>query len=78
MSALDSGVRCDAHVGEVFPPRCADCDTETLMFASDAVSHWLGFIPGSECTEHPNYPLPCARCKRELLDQPGVAKAIGP
>lgn len=23
---MDDGERCDAHVGEVFPPRCAACD----------------------------------------------------
>lgn len=25
---VDVGVRCDAHVGEVFPPRCAACEQE--------------------------------------------------
>jgi len=25
---IDSGVRCDRHVGEVFPPRCSDCTAE--------------------------------------------------
>ena len=23
---MDLGVRCDRHVGEVFPPRCSECD----------------------------------------------------
>jgi hypothetical protein len=23
---IDHGARCDNHVGEVFPPRCAECD----------------------------------------------------
>lgn len=25
---MDTGVRCDAHVGEIFPPRCFDCEKE--------------------------------------------------
>ena len=23
---IDTGIRCGEHVGEVFPPRCAECD----------------------------------------------------
>ena len=26
MEELDHGIRCDRHIGEVFPPRCRDCD----------------------------------------------------
>jgi hypothetical protein len=26
MTELDLGTRCDDHIGEVFPPRCTDCD----------------------------------------------------
>jgi len=26
MGEVDLGIRCDQHVGEVFPPRCAACD----------------------------------------------------
>ncbi|RFA12644.1 hypothetical protein B7R21_09870 [Subtercola boreus] len=25
MRAIDIGARCEAHVGEVYPPRCAEC-----------------------------------------------------
>ena len=25
---IDDGLRCDDHVGEVFPPRCEKCDAE--------------------------------------------------
>jgi len=27
---MDIGARCDEHVGEVFPPRCADCQRLNL------------------------------------------------
>jgi hypothetical protein len=31
MDLLDMGVRCEAHVGEVFPPRCGDCVNEQKL-----------------------------------------------
>lgn len=60
----DLGIRCETHVGEAFPPRCPDCDQLTIAAASQHVANRLGFIPGSECPNHPNYPLPCAACER--------------
>jgi hypothetical protein len=27
MMLADDGIRCDEHVGEVFPPRCAACNS---------------------------------------------------
>jgi len=30
---MDAGVRCEAHVGEVFPPRCADCEALAVEVA---------------------------------------------
>ena len=58
------GIRCDKHVGEVFPPRCFDCDLAVLNHSADLISDRLGFIPGSECRMHPGYPLPCVSCGR--------------
>jgi len=62
---VDLGGRCDRHVGEVFPPRCGDCDA---LHHERATVPAAGFIPGSECITHRGYPLPCARCARELED----------
>ncbi len=31
----DLGIRCDRHVGEAFPPRCADCDAATAEHANE-------------------------------------------
>lgn len=63
-SEIDTGARCEAHVGEVFPPRCAECIALQVAHPLMQVPA-CGYIPGSECGEHPNYPLPCARCARE-------------
>jgi hypothetical protein len=30
MTETDHGTRCDAHVGEVFPPRCEACTTAQM------------------------------------------------
>ena len=70
---LDQGSRCESHVGEVYPPRCSECDSATGGDAIDrqetarlgAVIGRAGYIPGSECQLHENYPLPCDRCKRD-------------
>ena len=55
--------RCDEHVGQPYPPRCSRCD----LLASTPRA---GYRPGSECPQHANYPLPCARCERDA-DQDG-------
>lgn len=62
---LDIGARCDRHVGEVFRPRCNDCERERT-----AASQTRG-APGTECAKHPGYihdhPTGyCARCVRDL------------
>jgi hypothetical protein len=75
LAELDGGGRCEAHVGEVFPPRCAACDLDVAN-AGDSIDHAedvrlsalfsrSGYIPGSECSAHPNYPMPCDRCARD-------------
>lgn len=33
---MDIGARCEVHVGEVFPPRCADCE-RLQVFSSEQV-----------------------------------------
>lgn len=79
LHGVDQGHRCDRHIGEVFPPRCSDCDIEALKFVSDSLSRRLGFIPGSECAQHHDYPLPCARCARdreEALDEEIQARIL--
>ena len=64
-----TGERCDRHVGEVFPPRCSACDA--LQRERPPERHRrLGFIPGSSCPLHPNWPLPCLKCERIADDQP--------
>ena len=65
---IDLGVRCDKHTGEVFPPRCYDCQTlATELHEQPRV----GFIPGTECKKHPGYPLtsPAGRCERCIRDE---------
>lgn len=77
IAELDYGVRCEEHTGEVFPPRCRDCDataeglsrTESL---DDAGAHSVDNLDAAAngyCPEHPEYPSnehwPCARCIRE-------------
>ena len=72
MVEIDLGARCSDHVGEVFPPRCSDCDQATVRNASDRVAHRLGFIPGSACSSHRDYPLPCALCDRNRSTEQGL------
>ena len=86
---VDYGERCERHVGEVYPPRCSDCDRadagdafptrcvdcapgtggdvidrgETKRLAG--VLSRAGYIPGSACALHVDYPLPCNRCQRD-------------
>lgn len=65
-SEIDPGVRCDRHVGEVFQVRCLDCDHLTLEAAAHRTEARLTrYTPGTECTVHPGYPLPCDRCARD-------------
>jgi hypothetical protein len=33
MTEIDNGIRCDNHVGEVFPVRCAQCETLRAEFS---------------------------------------------
>jgi hypothetical protein len=68
-SEVDLGARCDAHIGEAFPPRCAACAAEAARNSTVRATVRLGFIPGSACDLHLNYPLPCALCARiESMD----------
>ena len=60
----DLGALCDRHVGQVFPPRCDACDLATLDASDNRLALRLGFIPGSSCPHHTDYPLPCALCER--------------
>jgi len=60
----NSNSRCEEHVGEVFPPRCSECDTTAASSRPR-----LGFIPGTECDQHPGYPMPCARCERDAAER---------
>ena len=62
LSELDHGVRCDKHVGEVFPPRCADCTREAAE--ADAMSAPTRF---AECVLHRGWPEPCGRCAEAIL-----------
>lgn len=78
-SKVNEGARCESHVGEIYPPRCSECDRVTGGDVIDrqetarlgAVISRAGYIPGSECPQHENYPLVstdpplCDRCKRE-------------
>lgn len=50
---VDLGVRCDAHVGEVFPPRCPACES--------LAREWATLRP-KVCYRHPMHLLPCEKC----------------
>ena len=75
---VDFGQRCESHVGEVYPPRCSDCDAASADITAGAtidrgetkrltaIIGRSGYIPSSECPLHANYPLPCDRCKCDL------------
>lgn len=66
MFAIDTGARCEAHAGEVFPPRCADCEElHNGPAAENQAAPACGFVPGSNCPIHTDYPLPCLRCQRD-------------
>lgn len=55
MTSLDSGIRCDQHVGEAFPPRCAACQ------APNTEEMWPGL---QVCPTHPMSLQPCKRCDK--------------
>lgn len=61
---IDLGARCDRHVGEVFTSRCDACHSAAIEHANEMRSRRLGFIPGTACHLHTDYPLPCALCER--------------
>jgi hypothetical protein len=68
-SEFDHGIRCDRHIGEAFRVRCADCDkaaAEEIAAAVEACQ--VRYIPNSSCSLHPDYPLPCNRCARDVLE----------
>lgn len=67
---IDRGRRCEEHVGEAFPPRCAACDAENRTPPRS------GYFPGEECDQHPGYPIPCDRCARDHADDNGVPVPI--
>lgn len=61
---LDHGIRCDRHVGEVFPPKCGDCLREALD--ADEASAPVRFAQTfTECPNHRGWPEPCQRCTGE-------------
>lgn len=64
---IDVGARCDRHVGEVFPPRCAEC-ASGVAGSTPPTPRYKVYVPGSECPLHRGYPMPCDRCEREALD----------
>lgn len=51
---IDSGARCDNHVGEIFPPRCLACQALDAEFKS------IGF---NLCPRHPAHKQPCSKCE---------------
>lgn len=55
--------RCPEHVGDLYPPRCYDC--EALQTRPP--------IKAGMCSKHPDYPSsdrwPCAKCERADTDR---------
>jgi len=76
---LDLGARCDQHVGEVFRPRCLNCDLARTDGLSSPDPTGIAPLPvaspGTECPLHAEYPLPCARCARDTTNTPGGHRA---
>jgi hypothetical protein len=62
---LDTGARCDEHVGEVFPPRCPECEALQEPLPTP---RYKTYVPGSECPLHRGYPMPCDRCERDRAE----------
>jgi hypothetical protein len=50
---VDTGMRCENHIGEVFAPRCSLCDS--------IVAEWQT-LPTAVCSIHPMSLRPCERC----------------
>lgn len=68
LSELDHGVRCERHVGEVFPPRCSDCNAAARAEDERTAPVRLGGLV--ECELHVGYfnfagRQCCERCKRD-------------
>jgi hypothetical protein len=77
LSYLDHGIRCDRHVGEVFPPRCRDCNAAAREDdAATLAARYARTLPGAECDlhagyvldRHPDGQMTCARCERDADD----------
>lgn len=64
MYEVDTGIRCETHAGEVFPPRCEECAEAEEEFRRDHPAAKI-YVPGSECELHSDYPMPCDRCERD-------------
>ncbi len=47
---MDDGARCPGHVGEVFPPRCIQCDA---LREESALDEWDPVAP----TDQDTFPL---------------------
>ncbi|MBF4463448.1 MULTISPECIES: hypothetical protein [unclassified Rathayibacter] len=67
---IDTGERCERHVGEAFPPRCYDCAALAAGAAAPpavkpAAAPFVGCYAAIECERHPGYFLPCDRCWRD-------------
>jgi hypothetical protein len=86
MMAGDRGARCDAHVGEVFLPRCEACDVAALEAAPPVQQpkptpprQPVDLGPADAygyCPFHPNYPSrpwPCDACARDRQATPTAA-----
>lgn len=66
---------CQHDAGDAYPTRCVDCAPgngdvidrqETARLAG--VLGRAGYIPGSQCPMHADYPLPCDRCQRDAAE----------
>lgn len=66
-SPVDPGPRCDRHVGEVFPPRCVDCEQE--IDSEPGTRSRFGVYSQVVCPFHPGYFIPCDRCARDRGDR---------
>src|SRR5690606_29558563 len=55
MYMLDLGIRCDRHIGEAVPVKCAACDTLSAEYGSMGMrASWL-------CRNHPAHLRPCEK-----------------
>lgn len=66
--------RCERHVGEPYPPRCAGCDAAQPAEPKRGPS--VGVYSSEECLAHEGYYLPCDSCWR--ADRDGVKTTIPP